>query len=108
MVNHVRTLDASGSDFVTPVGVVVEAKHGSPQPGRALTRRANRWICRQPPGMDLISAFKSADYKCDLNKSAPTVGQTPIAKVDQTKQFLIFSTKPLCEKERRTQAANGD
>jgi hypothetical protein len=60
--------------------------------------------------MDLISAFKSADYKCDLNKSAPTEsGQTPTCtKVDQTKQFLIFSTKPSCEKERRTQAANGD
>jgi hypothetical protein len=60
--------------------------------------------------MDLISAFKSANYKRDLNKSAPTEsGQTPACtKVDQTKQFLIFSTKPSCEKERRTQAANGD
>ncbi|MFZ0206577.1 MAG: hypothetical protein WAL59_10735 [Roseiarcus sp.] len=38
MVNHVRTLDARrpapmGSDFVLLVGVVVEAKHGSPRPG---------------------------------------------------------------------------
>jgi hypothetical protein len=59
----------------------------------------------------VTSALKSADYKCDLSKSAPTAsGQTPITctKVDQTKQFLIFSTKPLCEKERPTQAANGD
>jgi hypothetical protein len=32
MVNHVRTLDASGSDFVTLVGVV-KAKHGSRWPG---------------------------------------------------------------------------
>ena len=49
--------------------------------------------------MDLISAFKSADYKCDLNKSAPTESeQTPTCtKLDQTKQFLIFSTKPLCK-----------
>jgi hypothetical protein len=35
-------------------------------------------------------------------------GQTPITKVDHTKQFLIFPTTTLWEKERRTQAANGD
>ena len=41
-----------------------------------------------------------------MDRSAPTAsGQTPIMKVDQTEQFLI---KILCEKERRTQAANGD
>ena len=59
----------------------------------------------------VTSALKSADYKCDLSKSAPTAsGQTPITctKVDHTKQFLIFPTKTLWEKERRTQTANGD
>jgi hypothetical protein len=44
-----------------------------------------------------------------MDRSALTAcGQTPITKVDQTKPFLIFPTKTLWEKERRTQAANGD
>lgn len=59
----------------------------------------------------LLSEFRSKAYACDLTeKSDSASGEAFVqcTKTDDTAQYLIFKKAESCEKERRTQEANGD
>jgi hypothetical protein len=55
--------------------------------------------------------FMSTQFHCDLkakNKTASGVPASVCSNKEGSSEYLIFSTLGSCEKERETQAANGD
>lgn len=57
----------------------------------------------------LLSAFKSAKYKCDL-KFVDNTASGEKARIctqgERGKEYMIFETRRSCENERTTQASN--
>jgi hypothetical protein len=59
----------------------------------------------------LLSEFRSKTYTCDLTQKKYSASGEPFiqcTKTSGTGQYMIFKRAEACEKERRTQEANGD
>ena len=57
----------------------------------------------------LLSSFKTAEFKCELNAITNTASGHPAwvcTKVGGGAEYLIFATRTQCEEERETQASN--
>jgi hypothetical protein len=51
------------------------------------------------------------NYQCDLQENSSTASGKPSVRCtrnDDSKQYLVFKTKELCEEERETQMANSE
>ena len=57
----------------------------------------------------LLSDFKTAKYRCDLNARSNTstgASARTCTEAKDGKEYLIFDTMKACEDERKTQASN--
>ncbi len=64
-----------------------------------------------PINENMVRTFGAKPYVCDLTPFKNTAsGESAVkcSKNDNRVEYLIFDTKAGCDKERETQAANGD